>query len=242
MVVCRSDPSGVATKAEYCGRRNRSVSWSFTVKLAAYALQSRRVAQESVIEDIRPGLARWVTPHPEWKPEEDYLDESYRDVASVLHVAPDALVLVSTADCAFPPGTKTTRRGNGRVWRFCRSSTSRSRSSFPPTVIQCSRAEEKRSRKRSRHDVDDHSQRRRGRLGSPMRPLKLEHESIRRTLWENGSQAGIRAPNPVRQAPRRRGVQREPGWPSSRLHCACNRRTSTIGQHPSSRRARPRWR
>jgi glyoxylase-like metal-dependent hydrolase (beta-lactamase superfamily II) len=47
-----------------------------------------------VIEDIRPGLARWVTPHPEWKPEEDYLDESYRGVASVLHVAPDALVLV----------------------------------------------------------------------------------------------------------------------------------------------------
>jgi glyoxylase-like metal-dependent hydrolase (beta-lactamase superfamily II) len=47
-----------------------------------------------VIEDIRPGLARWVTPHPEWKPEEDSLDESYRDVASVLHVAPSALVLV----------------------------------------------------------------------------------------------------------------------------------------------------
>ena len=47
-----------------------------------------------MIEDIRPGLARWVTAHPEWKPEEDYLDESYRDVASVLHVAPDALVLV----------------------------------------------------------------------------------------------------------------------------------------------------
>ncbi|HEY8777888.1 MAG TPA: hypothetical protein VIM33_15585 [Gaiellaceae bacterium] len=47
-----------------------------------------------VIEDIRPGLARWVTPHPEWKPEEDHLDESYRDVASVLHVASDALVLV----------------------------------------------------------------------------------------------------------------------------------------------------
>ena len=47
-----------------------------------------------MIEDIRPGLARWVTPHPEWKPEEDYLDESYRDVASALHVTPDALVLV----------------------------------------------------------------------------------------------------------------------------------------------------
>ncbi len=52
------------------------------------------MAQEPVIEDISPGLARWATPHPEWKPEEDYLDESYRDVASVLHVAPDALVLV----------------------------------------------------------------------------------------------------------------------------------------------------
>lgn len=47
-----------------------------------------------VIEDIQPDLARWATPHPEWKPEEDFLDESYRDVASVLHVAPDALVLV----------------------------------------------------------------------------------------------------------------------------------------------------
>ena len=47
-----------------------------------------------MIEDIRPGLARWVTAHPEWKPEEDHLDESYRDVASVLHVAPDTLVLV----------------------------------------------------------------------------------------------------------------------------------------------------
>jgi glyoxylase-like metal-dependent hydrolase (beta-lactamase superfamily II) len=47
-----------------------------------------------LIEDIRPGLARWVTPHAEWKPEEDGLDESYRDVASVLHVAPEALVLV----------------------------------------------------------------------------------------------------------------------------------------------------
>jgi len=46
------------------------------------------------MEEIRPGLARWVTPHPEWKPEEDFLDESYRDVASVLHVTPDVLVLV----------------------------------------------------------------------------------------------------------------------------------------------------
>jgi hypothetical protein len=44
-----------------------------------------------MIEDIRPDLARWVTPHAEWKPEEDLLDESYREVASVLHVAPDTL-------------------------------------------------------------------------------------------------------------------------------------------------------
>ena len=47
-----------------------------------------------MIDDLRPGLARWVTPHPEWKPEEDGLDESYGGVASVLHVASDALVLV----------------------------------------------------------------------------------------------------------------------------------------------------
>ena len=24
-----------------------------------------------MIEYIRPGLARWVTPHPEWNPEDD---------------------------------------------------------------------------------------------------------------------------------------------------------------------------
>jgi glyoxylase-like metal-dependent hydrolase (beta-lactamase superfamily II) len=47
-----------------------------------------------VIEDIRPGLKRWVTPHPEWKPEEDELDESYRPVASILFHGPDALVLI----------------------------------------------------------------------------------------------------------------------------------------------------
>jgi glyoxylase-like metal-dependent hydrolase (beta-lactamase superfamily II) len=47
-----------------------------------------------MIEEIRSGLARWVTPHPEWKPEEDFLDESYRDVAAVLHVTADAFVLV----------------------------------------------------------------------------------------------------------------------------------------------------
>jgi glyoxylase-like metal-dependent hydrolase (beta-lactamase superfamily II) len=47
-----------------------------------------------VIEEVRPGLKRWVSVHPEWKPEEDQLDESYRPVASVLHHAPNALVLI----------------------------------------------------------------------------------------------------------------------------------------------------
>ena len=47
-----------------------------------------------MIDELRPGLKRWTAPHPEWKPEEDELDESYRPVASVLYVAPDALVLV----------------------------------------------------------------------------------------------------------------------------------------------------
>jgi hypothetical protein len=37
-----------------------------------------------------------------------------------------------------------------------------------------------------------------------------------------------------------RGVPREPGWPSSRLHCACNRRLFAVRQYPSSWRARPR--
>jgi glyoxylase-like metal-dependent hydrolase (beta-lactamase superfamily II) len=47
-----------------------------------------------VIEQLRPGLKRWVSVHPEWKPEEDELDESYGPVASVLHHAPNALVLI----------------------------------------------------------------------------------------------------------------------------------------------------
>jgi glyoxylase-like metal-dependent hydrolase (beta-lactamase superfamily II) len=47
-----------------------------------------------MIEELRPGLKRWTTPHPEWKPEEDELDESYRPVASVLYRAPEALVFV----------------------------------------------------------------------------------------------------------------------------------------------------
>ncbi len=47
-----------------------------------------------MIEELRPGLKRWVSVHPEWKPEEDDLDESYAPVASLLYHAPDALVLI----------------------------------------------------------------------------------------------------------------------------------------------------
>jgi glyoxylase-like metal-dependent hydrolase (beta-lactamase superfamily II) len=47
-----------------------------------------------VLDELRPGLKRWTATHPEWKPEEDELDESYRPVASLLYRAPDALVLV----------------------------------------------------------------------------------------------------------------------------------------------------
>jgi glyoxylase-like metal-dependent hydrolase (beta-lactamase superfamily II) len=47
-----------------------------------------------LIEEVRPGLKRWAVPHPDWKPEEDELDESYRDVASVLFTGQDTLVLI----------------------------------------------------------------------------------------------------------------------------------------------------
>jgi glyoxylase-like metal-dependent hydrolase (beta-lactamase superfamily II) len=47
-----------------------------------------------VIDEIRPGLKRWMSEHPEWKPDEDELDASYRPVASVLFHAPDALVFI----------------------------------------------------------------------------------------------------------------------------------------------------
>jgi hypothetical protein len=47
-----------------------------------------------VLDELRPGLKRWTAEHPEWKPEEDELDESYRPVASLLYRAPDACVFV----------------------------------------------------------------------------------------------------------------------------------------------------
>jgi glyoxylase-like metal-dependent hydrolase (beta-lactamase superfamily II) len=47
-----------------------------------------------VIEELRPGLKRWAGPHPEFDPVEGNLDESYRDVASVLFAGEDALVLI----------------------------------------------------------------------------------------------------------------------------------------------------
>jgi glyoxylase-like metal-dependent hydrolase (beta-lactamase superfamily II) len=47
-----------------------------------------------VIEEIRPGLKRWVNAHPEWKPEGDGLDESYRAVASVLFISGSSFVLI----------------------------------------------------------------------------------------------------------------------------------------------------
>jgi hypothetical protein len=47
-----------------------------------------------LIEEIRPGLKRWAVPHPEFNPLEGDLDESYRDVASVLSSGAEALVLI----------------------------------------------------------------------------------------------------------------------------------------------------
>jgi glyoxylase-like metal-dependent hydrolase (beta-lactamase superfamily II) len=47
-----------------------------------------------VIDELRPGLKRWTGAHPDWKPEEDELDESYRPVASLLYRGPEALVFV----------------------------------------------------------------------------------------------------------------------------------------------------
>jgi hypothetical protein len=45
------------------------------------------------MEEIRPGLKRWVGPHPEFDPAEGDLDASYTDVASALFHGDDALVL-----------------------------------------------------------------------------------------------------------------------------------------------------
>lgn len=47
---------------------------------------------ETVIEELCPGLKRWVGAHPEFKPEKDELDETYAPVASLLYHAPNALV------------------------------------------------------------------------------------------------------------------------------------------------------
>jgi glyoxylase-like metal-dependent hydrolase (beta-lactamase superfamily II) len=46
-----------------------------------------------VIEELRPGLKRWLAT-PDWKPEEAELDVSYRPVGSVLYHGRDALVLI----------------------------------------------------------------------------------------------------------------------------------------------------
>ena len=46
-----------------------------------------------MIEELRPGLKRWVAT-PDWKPEEEHLDVSYRPVGCVLYHARDALVLI----------------------------------------------------------------------------------------------------------------------------------------------------
>ena len=43
---------------------------------------------------IDEGLWRWTVPHPDWTPEEDGLDASYRDVGCVYLEAPDAIVLI----------------------------------------------------------------------------------------------------------------------------------------------------
>lgn len=44
--------------------------------------------------EIAPGLKRWTAVHPEWVPEEDDLDSSYREVGSVYYEGVDDLVLV----------------------------------------------------------------------------------------------------------------------------------------------------
>ena len=46
------------------------------------------------VVEVAPGLRRWTTVHPEWVPEEDDLDRSYREVGSVYYEGNDDLVLV----------------------------------------------------------------------------------------------------------------------------------------------------
>jgi hypothetical protein len=47
-----------------------------------------------VIEEIRPSLKRWAGPHPEFDPTEGDLDDSYKEVASALFDAENALVFI----------------------------------------------------------------------------------------------------------------------------------------------------
>jgi glyoxylase-like metal-dependent hydrolase (beta-lactamase superfamily II) len=61
------------------------------------------------VAGIAEGLWRWTAPHPEWKPEEDALDASYRDVGCVYVEGPGEVVLV---DPLVPEG-----EGAGRFWR-----------------------------------------------------------------------------------------------------------------------------
>src|SRR5215475_14935239 len=47
------------------------------------------------MDELRPGLWRWVTPHPGWKPENDTPSGWKQDVASIAVVARDGrLVLI----------------------------------------------------------------------------------------------------------------------------------------------------
>jgi hypothetical protein len=46
------------------------------------------------LQEVRPGLKRWTTVHPDFDPLEGHLDESYTPVASALYHAPSALVLI----------------------------------------------------------------------------------------------------------------------------------------------------
>jgi len=44
--------------------------------------------------ELADGLRRWTALHPEWDPVEDELDDSYREVASLLYDSAEGLVLV----------------------------------------------------------------------------------------------------------------------------------------------------